>query len=162
MILPVFEGIIFSFVFLLVCVIDIQNGPVGGVHFYEKDVQDRVVELGLISREEIRKKLMLSGAVLWLFLIFIMPLAVFLVNGAASFSEGFLQLTIIFLMGGMFDRIFIDWYWVGHTKAWLIPGTEDLMPYIPKSACIRKWAGTMIGYPLLAAILSWVYSLILL
>ena len=81
MLLPVFEGIIFSFVFLLVCVIDIQNGPVGGVHFYEKDVQDRVVELGLISREEIRKKLMLSGAVLWLFLIFIMPLAVFLVLG---------------------------------------------------------------------------------
>ena len=21
--------------------------------------------------------------------------------------------------------------WVGHTKAWIIPGTEDLRPYIP-------------------------------
>ena len=23
------------------------------------------------------------------------------------------------------DRLFIDWYWVGKTKAWDIPGTED-------------------------------------
>ncbi len=161
MILPIFEGIIFSFVFLLVCVVDIQNGPVGGVHFYEQDVKDRVVELGLITREKIKKNLMLSGTVLWLFLIFLFPLAVFLINGAASFLEGFIQLTIIFLIGGVFDRVFIDWYWVGHTKAWLIPGTEDLMPYIPKSACIRKWAGTIILYPILAAILSWGYSEIL-
>ena len=105
---------------------------------------------------------MLSGAVLWVFMIFPIPLAVFLVNGAASFLEGFIQLTIIFLIGGIFDRIFIDWYWVGHTKAWIIPGTEDLMPYIPKSVCIKKWLGTIIGYPLFAAILSWVYSVILL
>ena len=57
MILPIFEGIIFSFVFLLVCVVDIQNGPVGGVHFYEQDVKDRVVELGLITREKNQEKI---------------------------------------------------------------------------------------------------------
>ena len=36
------------------------------------------------------------------------------------------------MIEGLFDRFFIDWFWVGKTKAWLIPGTEDLMPYIPK------------------------------
>lgn len=38
--------------------------------------------------------------------------------------------------------------------AWIIPGTEDLLPYIPKKAWIKKWAATIIGYPVLAAILS--------
>ena len=32
-----------------------------------------------------------------------------------------------------------QWYWVGHTKTWDIPGTEDLKPYIPVSVAVRKW-----------------------
>ena len=39
------------FILLIVCVIGIANkGPVGLVCFYEKDVQDRVVELGLTTK----------------------------------------------------------------------------------------------------------------
>ena len=68
--------------------------------------------------------------------------------------------TIMYIMCGLFDRLFIDWYWVGHTKAWLIPGTEDLMPYIPKKALIKKWFKTLIGYPLVAVILSGILQLI--
>ena len=74
MILTIFEGIIFLFVLLIICVIDIQNGPVGGVHFYEQDVKNRVVELGLITKKEIKKNLMLSGAPLWIYMIFLMPI----------------------------------------------------------------------------------------
>lgn len=33
-------------------------------------------------------------------------------------------MTIILLIMGLFDRIFIDWYWVGKTKTWIIPGTD--------------------------------------
>ena len=55
---------------------------------------------------------------------------------------------------GLFDRLFIDWYWVGHTKAWEIEGTEDLKPYISKKTLIGKWAGTLVGFPLLAAIIA--------
>ena len=29
----------------------------------------------------------------------------------------------ILLIVGVFDRLYIDWYWVGRTKAWIIPGT---------------------------------------
>lgn len=66
----------------------------------------------------------------------------------------------MYIMCGLFDRLFIDWYWVGHTKAWLIPGTEDLMPYIPKKALIQKCFKTLIGYPLVAVILSGILQLI--
>lgn len=39
----------------------------------------------------------------------------------------------ILLIVGVFDRLYIDWYWVGRTKVWIIPGTEDLMPCMPQS-----------------------------
>ena len=32
-----------------ICVVGIANGPVGMVFFYEKEVQDKVVELGLTT-----------------------------------------------------------------------------------------------------------------
>ena len=48
-------------------------------------------------------------------------------------------MTAIFMIGNIFDRLFIDEFWVGHTKAWLIPRTEDLMPYIPVKVKIKKW-----------------------
>ena len=55
MILSVIEGIVLCFVLLLVCVINIQNGPVGGVHYYEEPVKRRVIELGLITKEQMNK-----------------------------------------------------------------------------------------------------------
>ena len=39
----------------------------------------------------------------------------------------------ILLIMGVFDHLYIDWHWVGRTKAWIIPGTEDLMPCMPQS-----------------------------
>ena len=154
MILAIIEGLVLSFILLLVCVINIQNGPVGGVQYYEEPVKERVVEMGLITKKQIKKNKLCSGAVFMSALLIAAPLTVFFVNKATGFTERFIQLTIMYLVCGLFDRLFIDWYWVGHTKAWIIPGTEDLMPYIHKKTWIQKWVATCIGYPLVAAILS--------
>ena len=161
MILPIIESFVLNFVLLLVCVINIQNGAVGGVHYYEQPVKDRVVELGLITEKEIRRNYLVSGLILISVPLVATPLMVFCVNGAETFLDGFVQLTIMYLLCGLFDRVFIDWYWVGHTKAWLIPGTEDLMPYIHKETWVQKTIGTVVGYPLLAALVSWVFTLIM-
>ena len=40
------------FLLLIVCVTGIANGPVGLVVLYEDDVQSRVVELGLTTKEK--------------------------------------------------------------------------------------------------------------
>ena len=55
---------------------------------------------------------------------------------------------------GLFDRFFIDWYWVGKTKAWEIPGTDDLKPYIPTKIMIGKWMSTILMNPLIALIIA--------
>ena len=60
---------------------------------------------------------------------------------------------------GLFDRLFIDRYWVGKTKTWVIPGTEDLMPYIYGKTLIVKWLFTLIGYPAIAAAVSGIMML---
>ncbi len=151
MINVILEGLVMSFWLLIVCVVGTANGPVGMVFFYEKDVQERVVELGLMTEEKIKKRAALSGAALWLPVLAAVPAMVYGINGARGFFEGFWQISAVYLIMGTFDRFFIDWYWVSRTKAWLIPGTEDLKPYIPKKTLAVKFIGTYIGFPLIAA-----------
>ena len=125
------EGLVMCFLLLIVCVIGIANGPVGLVALYEEDVQNRVVALGYTTKDKIRKSLVVTSLALFVPILLLTPWMVYGINGAEGFWEGFRQMTVILLVMGFFDRIFIDWYWVGKTKAWIIPGTEDLMPYIP-------------------------------
>ena len=114
------------FVLLIICVIGIANGPVGCVYFYEPEVQEKVVKLGLTTKEKIKRDYSIAGIALFVPILFLVPAMVYFINGARGFWEVFIQITLILWAMGLFDRIFIDWYWVGKTKAWIIPGTEEL------------------------------------
>ena len=155
------EGIAMCFVLLLICVVGIANGPVGLVVFYEQEVQARVVELGLTTKEKIRKTSVITTIALFVPMIVLVPLMVYGINGAAGFWDGFWQMLAILMIAGLFDRLFIDWWWVGHTRAWIIPGTEDLMPYIYGKTLIGKWVGTLVGYPMLAAVLAGIMQIVM-
>ena len=155
------EGLVACLLLLITCVVGIANGPVNLVCLYEKEVQNRVIEKGLITKEMINRNanyFRLFGILP--FFIFVL-VSVYVVNDTRGFREGFWQISVILLIEGLFDRLFIDWYWVGKTKAWIIPGTEDLMPYIYGKTLIGKWLFTLIGYPLIAAFLSFIMSFIL-
>ena len=157
----IFEGLVLSFLLLISCVVGKANGAVNMVFLYEKEVQDRVVELGLIDKNKIKKNknnFMLFGVIPFFILLIIF---VYVINKTRGFKEGFIQLLIILIIEGLFDRLFIDWYWVTKTKDWIIEGTEDLMPYIYGKTLIQKWLSVIVGYPILAAIISGVMSLIL-
>ena len=54
----------------------------------------------------------------------------------------------------LIDRFLIDGYWVEHTNAWSIPGTEDLKPYITASDKGKKWLFGTVGMAVIAAALS--------
>ena len=64
----IIEGLAMCFILLLTCVVAIANGPVGGVALYEDDVQQRVVELGYTTKENIRK------SVIWMSIAMFVPL----------------------------------------------------------------------------------------
>ena len=156
----IIEGIVMCFILLIICVVGIANGPVGLVVFYEQEVKDRVVELGMTTREKIKRISILTMIALFVPMIVLVPLMVYGINGARGFWNGFCQMLVILMISGLFDRIFIDWWWVGHTKAWIVPGTEDLRPYIYGKTLVRKWVGTLVGFPILAAVLAGIMQLI--
>ncbi len=159
--LIIIEGIVCCFILLIFCVIGISNGPEKFTVFYEKDVQDRAIELGYTTKEQIKKQTIISVIVLYLPCFTLVPLMVCSINGAKEFGEIFIQsLSILYIMG-LFDRFFIDWYWVEHTKAWDIPNTEDLKPYIPKKMKIVKWIGTIVGFAIISLIIAMVMSKLL-
>ena len=158
MILALLEGIAMCFVLLIICVAGIANGPVGMVFFYEKEVQDKVIELGLTTRATINKRKGITFVALLIPQLLLVPLMVYFVNGASDFRTAAIQMIVIYLISGLFDRLFIDWYWVGKTKTWIIPGTEDMMPYIYGKTLIGKWVSTVIGFPILAILIAWVVS----
>ena len=156
----IIEGIVMCFILLIICVVGIANGPVGLVVFYEQEVKDRVVELGMTTREKIKRISILTMIALFVPMIVLVPLMVYGINGARGFWNGFWQMLVILMISGLFDRIFIDWWWVGHTKAWIIPGTEDLRPYIYGKTLVKKWVGTLVGFPILDAVLAGIMQLI--
>ena len=157
----IIEGLVVCFILLTACVVGIANSAVNLVFLYEKEVQDKVVEMGLITREKIKRNKLLFFVFgmlpCWIFMI----CAVYFINGARGFFEGFRQMYVIMMIEGLFDRLFIDFFWVGKTKAWIISGTEELMPYIYGKTLASKWIGTLIGSPILAAALSGIMMLLI-
>ena len=61
---------------------------------------------------------------------------------------------VILEIMNLIDRFLIDGYWVGHTNVWVIPGTEDLQPYITTADKIKKWVFGTVGMAIIAAVLS--------
>ena len=147
------------FALLIVCAVGIANGPVGLVLLYEKDVQERAVELGLTTKEKIKRNFVICSIALFVPQFVLPPLMVYGVNGVAGFGDAFWQMSIILWIQGLFDRFFIDWYWVGKTKAWEIHGTEDLKPYIPTKVMVSKWVSTILLNPIIALIIAGVMQL---
>ena len=88
-----------------------------------------------------------------------MLVCVYAVNGARGFLTGFWQLLVILSVMNLIDRFLVDGYWVGHTKAWTIPSTEDLKPYITAQDKKKKWLAGTVGMVCIAAALSGVMLL---
>ena len=150
-----------GFLLYLVCAIGIRNGAVGMIYLYEQTVQNRAVELGMTTEEEINKQSLLFKAVCIPGYMIYVLVCVYALNGARGFWPGFWQAFVILSVMNLIDRFLIDEYWVGHTKAWIIPGTEDLRPYITARDKQRKWIMGTVGMAVIAAALSGIMCLIL-
>ena len=125
-------GLLLGLLLAAFCALGIRRGAVDMVFLYHADVQERCVKNGLITRERInRKRRLFKGLGIPVYLAFLL-VSVYVVNGARGFRPGFWQSFAILSIVNLIDRLGIDEYWVGHTKAWVIPGTEDLRPYIDR------------------------------
>lgn len=161
MIIPVIlEGLGLGILLMLVCAVGIRNGAVGMVHLYHEDVQARCVELGLTTREAIRRNSLRFKAFCMPGYIAYVLVCVYAVNGARGFVAGFWQLLVILSVMNLIDRFLVDDWWVGHTKAWTIPGTEDLKPYINGHDKLVKWLAGTVGMAIISAALAGIMALL--
>ena len=155
MILQVFlEGIGLGVLLILVCAIGIRKGAVGMVHLYSPEVQSRCVKLGLSTHEKTKRNALFFKAVCVPGYIAYVLVCVYALNGARGFFAGFWQLLVILSVMNLMDRFLVDELWVGHTKAWSIPGTEDLKPYITIKDKKKKWLFGTVGMAVISAVLA--------
>lgn len=155
------EGLILGILLMGVCAFGIRNGAVGMVHLYHQDVKERCVELGLTTHEKINKNsktfkmVCIPGYLLYILV------CVYGINGARDFWSGFWQMFVILSVMNLMDRFLVDDYWGGHTKAWTIPGTEDLRPYINSEDKRKKWIAGTVGMAVISAVLAGIAALVM-
>ena len=150
----ILEGLGLGALLVAVCAVGIRKGAVGMVHLYDAKVQERCVALGLTTKEKIKRNaLRFKALCIPMYLAYVLA-CVYAINGAQTFWDGFWQCLVILSVMNLMDRFGIDGYWVGHTKAWVIPGTEDLMPYISKADKQRKWLFGTVGMAVFSLILA--------
>ena len=155
------EGLGLGALLVLICAVGIRDGAIGMAHLYDKKVQERVIQLGMMTREAIRKRsVRFRSLCLPAYMIYVL-VCVYAINGARGFLPGFWQGFVILSIMNLIDRFLIDEYWVGHTSAWIIPGTEDLRPYITAADKKNKWIMGTLGMAVMAAVLSGIMCLIL-
>ena len=155
----VIEGLGLGVLLVLVCAVGIRKGAVGMVHLYSPEVQDRCVKLGLTTHERIRRNALLFKVICVPGYLAYVLVCAYAVNGARGFTAGFWQMLVMLSVMNLIDRFLIDDYWVGHTTAWAIPGTEDLKPYITGKDRQKKWLFGTVGMVVIAAVLSAVMML---
>lgn len=104
-----------------------KRGPVGGIFFYPKVMQERVKELELITDEELRRRKKFAYILLIAGDIIIPLVMIVFVNKAGTYFECVWQYYILFLGMEFYDWLFVDQIWVAMSSWWMIPGTEDLL-----------------------------------
>ncbi len=107
----------------------VRNDALNALYFYPKPVQERVYTLGLTDRETVarkRKQFMIPFMIVILCALLLM---IGLWNSIHDFRPAYFQALLFLEVMNWFDGIVIDRLWVGHSKLWIIPGTEDI-PFV--------------------------------
>lgn len=125
----VLQLILFCGLFILMVKLGIGNNALNALYFYPKPVQERVYELGLTDRETVARKRKRFMIPFLLVLLCTLLLIIGLWNGIHDYWPAYWQALLFLEVMNWFDGIVIDRLWVGHSKLWVIPGTEGI-PFV--------------------------------
>jgi len=115
-----------------------KRGPVGGIFFYPKAMQERVIELGLITEKELKVRRNIAYVALIVLMLVVPLIMIVMINEARSYWDCCWQFYVLFLGAEFFDWLVIDTLWVAMSDWWIIPGTEDLNDTW-HSVNVKKW-----------------------
>ena len=138
----------------------VGNNAVNGLYFYPKPVQERAIALSLTDAETMARK---RKQFLFGFSTAILAALVLIIggwNGVRDFKTAYLQSLLFVEVVNWFDGIVIDRLWVGHSKFWVIPGTEDIPFVKPWKAVLTKRGLGMLAWAVIALVVAGLVILI--
>ena len=138
----VLQLILFCALFTLMVKIGVGNNALNGLYFYPKPVQKIVYELGLTDRETVAKKRKRFMTVFFAVMAAALILIIRVWNGIHSFWAAYLQALLFLEAMNWYDGIVIDRLWVGHSRFWVIPGTEEI-PFVQTWPQVLKKRGIL-------------------
>ena len=121
--------LLFCALFTMMVKIAVGSSPLNGLFFYPKPVQERAYALGLMDREKVSRKRRRFMIPFFLVMAAALVLIVGLWNGICTFWPAYWQALLFLEVMNWYDGVVIDRLWVGHSRCWIIPGTEDL-PFV--------------------------------
>ena len=138
----VLQLVLFCALFALMVKLAVRDNALNVLFFYPKPVQERVYQLVLTDRETVARKRMRFMIPFLLVLLAALLLIIGLWNGIHDFRPAYFQALLFLEVMNWFDGIVIDRLWVGHSKLWIIPGTEDI-PFVQTWPQVLKKRGIL-------------------
>ena len=138
----ILQLVLFCALFTLMVKIAVGNNALNGLYFYPKPVQEKAYELGLTDRETVAKKRKFFMTAFFAVMAVALISIIRVWNGIQSFWTAYLHALIFLEVMNWYDGIVIDRLWVGHSRFWLIPGTEEI-PFVQTWPQILKKRGIL-------------------
>lgn len=136
------ELLLFCLLFTAMVKFAVRGGAIDGLYFYPVPVQQRAIEIGLTDLATMKRKkrnFMLPFCVVMLAaLLCILGLW----NKASDFGTAYWQALLFLEVMNWYDGIVIDKLWVGYSRFWVLPGTEDL-PFVQTWKEVLKKRGLL-------------------
>ena len=167
------EGLGLGFLLYLICAMGVRNGAIGMVHLYDRKVQERVVELGLTTAEQIRKRsiwfrsLCLSGYLIYVLLCALGFVGVIVYGGWDGVRKGFtfgqflVRFLVILLGMKAFDIIVLDYILITKTQFFqhYIPETKGCAGYHSFGYNRKEQFWRIVTLPFAALLAAWICTL---
>lgn len=152
--------ILFCALFTLMVKLAVGGSALNGLYFYPKPVQEKVFKLGLTDRETVARKRKRFMLPFFLVMLGALVLIIGLWNGVRSFWPSYWQALLFLEVMNWYDGVVIDRLWVGHSRFWIIPGTEEI-PFVQTWPQVLKKRGVLtliwiVGAALVAGIVVWI------
>ena len=138
----VLQLVLFCVLFTLMVKLAVGGSALNGLYFYPKPVQEKVYALGLTNRETVARKRKHFMIPFFLVMLSALVLIIGLWNGVRRFWPAYWQALLFLEVMNWYDGIVIDRLWVGHSRFWIIPGTEEI-PFVQTWPQVMKKRGIL-------------------
>lgn len=138
----VLQLVLFCVLFTLMVKLAVGGSALNGLYFYPMPVQEKVYALGLTVRETVARKRKLFMIPFFLVMLSALVLIIGLWNGVRRFWPAYWQALLFLEVMNWYDGIVIDRLWVGHSRFWIIPGTEEI-PFVQTWPQVMKKRGIL-------------------